>query len=281
MEDIKTIGRFLSSAFENKHYKHLFKDINACYIVDYENVHQQGLSGIQYLPKHSVVCVFYSQITDTIPIETARVAVNGKCKLLFFKVEAGQKNSLDFQLVTFLGYLIAKHQSLNIRIPYYIITKDTGFQNTAKFWLQLGFQIHIQNKIIIPDEAEQAEPKPTNTSATVSKTVISTFSAQEVTEEKSVQKQEKPLPKTKIPSEFTPLSSFLKNKIKDKADQILQYAIDCTDKVEFRNRLVKDYGEKFAITWYKKIRKYLPYKNKKSSNNVLTKSFCGTGNIRV
>ena len=110
MEDIKTIGRFLSSAFENKHYKHLFKDINACYIVDYENVHQQGLSGIQYLPKHSVVCVFYSQITDTIPIETARVAVNGKCKLLFFKVEAGQKNSLDFQLVTFLGYLIAKHQ---------------------------------------------------------------------------------------------------------------------------------------------------------------------------
>ena len=76
---------------------------------------------------------------------------------------------------------------------------------------------------------------------------------------------------SKIPSEFTPLSSFLKNKIKDNADQILQYAIDCTDKVEFRNRLVKGYGEKFAITWYKKIKKYLPYKNKKSSNSVLAK----------
>ena len=271
MEDIKTISRFLSSAFENKHYKHLFENINVCYIVDYENVHQQGLSGIQYLPKHSVVCVFYSQITDTIPIETAKAAINGKCKLLFFQVESGQKNSLDFQLVTFLGYLIAKHQSLNIRIPYYIITKDTGFQNTAKFWLQLGIQIHIQNKIIMPDEAEQTESKPTITPAKVSKVAISTPSTQEATEEKSVQKQEKPLPKTKIPSEFTPLFSFLKNKIKDKADQILQYAIDCTDKVAFRNRLVKDYGEKFAITWYKKIRKYLPYKNKKSSNSVLTK----------
>ena len=34
MEEIKAITHFLSSAFENRHYKQLFKNIKACYLVD-------------------------------------------------------------------------------------------------------------------------------------------------------------------------------------------------------------------------------------------------------
>ena len=245
MEEIKAITHFLSSAFENRHYKQLFKNIKACYLVDYENVHQQGLSGMQYLPKHSVVCLFYTQSSDTISIETARISINGNAKILFFKVEAGQKNSLDFQLATFLGYLIAKHQSMNIRIPYYIISKDAGFHSIANFWHQLGIQLQIQNTIIPPEKTESS-PIPILTAQQPEEPIVTVSPSD-------------------IPMDFMPLSAFLKDNLQEESDHLLQLAMACDDKVIFRDMVIKAYGENFAVQWYKMIKKHLPYRNKKSA----------------
>jgi len=42
----------------------------------------------------------------------------------------GTKNSLDFQLVTYIGWLIAKHAD----VSYVIVTNDNGFKSVVTFW---------------------------------------------------------------------------------------------------------------------------------------------------
>lgn len=59
--------------------------------------------------------------------------------LRLIKVTAGGKNALDFQLSTYLGYLIAKTEEKNV--GYYIISKDQGFDFIVKFWNLHGVPI--------------------------------------------------------------------------------------------------------------------------------------------
>ena len=48
-----------------------------------------------------------------------------------FKVKVGTKNALDFQLTSYLGYLIGQY---GIETNYYIVSKDKGFEAVCDFW---------------------------------------------------------------------------------------------------------------------------------------------------
>ncbi len=88
------------------------------YLVDYENVHCDGLNGIAELSKHDSVVIFYSTSAYTIDIN---VLVNTKAKIKFVKAECGTANALDFQLVTFLCRNAKKSKK------YYVVSGDRGF----------------------------------------------------------------------------------------------------------------------------------------------------------
>lgn len=69
------------------------------YLVDFENVHNTGLEGIETLAPSDNVYIFYSKNASCIDIDKL---IGCKAKLIFMKVDVGVENALDFQLVAFL-----------------------------------------------------------------------------------------------------------------------------------------------------------------------------------
>ncbi len=102
------------------------------YLVDYENVKTSGLDGVANLSEGDIVCIFYSDNADNLTFGLHRRLNESQAEIICRKVEIGTKNALDFQLSTYLGYII--HENLEAPYDYYIVTKDKGFESLVKFW---------------------------------------------------------------------------------------------------------------------------------------------------
>ena len=100
------------------------------FLVDYENVSASGLDGLEKLTEEDVVYIFYTENADRLTFDAHRRLLESRAAVRYYKVESGTKNALDFQLVSFLGYLIRENGSS----AYYIISKDNGFDSVLHFW---------------------------------------------------------------------------------------------------------------------------------------------------
>lgn len=109
------------------------------YLVDYENVHADGLNGINNLGSQDHVIVFYSENADTMTFQLHNQINASKADITFIKIEAGTKNALDFQLVSYLGYMLHDNE----KDIYYIVTKDNGYQAVVKFWGKQNVRISL------------------------------------------------------------------------------------------------------------------------------------------
>ena len=102
----------------------------ATYLIDFENVRSDGLRGVNFLSQQDTVVIFYSNNADTLTFEAMDMIMSSKAQIRKFKIARGGKNALDFQLSSYLGFLI--HENLN---PYfYIISRDNGFHYVIDFW---------------------------------------------------------------------------------------------------------------------------------------------------
>ena len=97
------------------------------FLIDFENVHEKGLEGIGELSQNDAVHLFYTKNASKISLD---ILSEVKASLAFHKVNVG-KQSLDMQLVSYLGYLIG---TVGHEPEYIIISNDTGFGNTLSFW---------------------------------------------------------------------------------------------------------------------------------------------------
>ena len=102
----------------------------ATYLIDFENVKSEGIKGITQLDSNDSVVIFYSQNADTITFEAMDMIFSTKASVRKYKILRGGKNALDFQLSTYLGYLI--HEGSDSY--FYIISRDNGFQHVVEFW---------------------------------------------------------------------------------------------------------------------------------------------------
>ena len=105
------------------------------YLIDYENVHKEGLEGAEALSRSDRVIVFYSVKADSISIDTLNKC---KAKIEFIKAEVGTLNAMDFQLVGYLFYHMKKNRD------YYIITRDQGFRAILNMAKNLGMSVKIK-----------------------------------------------------------------------------------------------------------------------------------------
>lgn len=98
----------------------------AYYYVDYENVHSNGLLGIDLLSKGDKVFIFTGSSTDTIRFDALQQVISSPATVEILVVPVGNKDALDFQLVThlFLGYKPNR--------KYFIIAKDNGYDYSIK-----------------------------------------------------------------------------------------------------------------------------------------------------
>ncbi len=105
-------------------------DIETFYLIDYENVHGDGLSGCQDLGKTDHIVIFFTQNAKN--IDMSDISNHGSADLDMIEVPAG-KQSADMHIGSYLGYLAGKNGK-NCSIV--IVSKDTDFDNVIKFWKQ-------------------------------------------------------------------------------------------------------------------------------------------------
>ena len=102
------------------------------YLVDFENVTSEGLSGVGNLGEGDKVILFYSTKANKISLPIHVEMSKSPASFEYKEVLVGGKNALDYQLSTYLGYLIGQNEDAN----YYIVSKDRGYEYLSDFWKQ-------------------------------------------------------------------------------------------------------------------------------------------------
>ena len=106
----------------------------------------------------------YTEQSKTFSLEVVETIVRQKAKLESYKAGTGAKNALDFQLSSYLGYMIAKGEKTEDR--FYIVSKDTGFNRLVDFWVERGVTVkrivnleHNKKVLEMVSTLEQEKPK--------------------------------------------------------------------------------------------------------------------------
>ena len=142
---------------------------NRLYLVDYENVSDAGLVGVNQLSANDLVIIFYGSKVKSIAYESLIAITDSAANIEHMKAEKTAKNYLDFQLTTYLGYKLGQNSYSEI----YVISKDSGFDAVVDFWSQRGYSIKRQEAIVVTEKSakKQANNKASNkTSGTNNKT---------------------------------------------------------------------------------------------------------------
>jgi len=148
----------------------------AVYLIDYENVHDAGIVGIAKLTANDKVTIFCSANTKSLAMDTHISIVESKAKIEHIKTAKTAKNYLDFQLSTKLGYMIGKGE----KGPYYIISKDTGFDSVVDYWQANSITIKRQEQIE-PEKKTKAQ----NSKKTAAPAVTVVSAAPAITSDKN------------------------------------------------------------------------------------------------
>lgn len=100
------------------------------YLVDFENVRSGGLQGVENLGEDDKVVIFYSKNADAITFDVHNLLSKSDAEIETFRILRGGRNSLDFQLSTYLGYLVME----NCYKKIFIVSQDKGFLCATSFW---------------------------------------------------------------------------------------------------------------------------------------------------
>ena len=99
------------------------------YLVDYENVHESGLAGLNKLDANAEVYIFYSKNANKLSFDLHNKIIESKANVIIKKVEVNTKNDLDVQLSFFAGELVSKNPNCEINI----VSQDKGYDCLSDF----------------------------------------------------------------------------------------------------------------------------------------------------
>ena len=107
------------------------------FLIDYENVGVPGLAGLTKLDETDIIYLFYSENADRLTFGLHKRLSETKAEVNYLKISVGTKNALDFQLVSYLGYLM----HMNTEKTFYIVSKDKGFNCLPIFWQKKNIKV--------------------------------------------------------------------------------------------------------------------------------------------
>lgn len=108
------------------------------YLIDTENVSLRKLLENISPKKKDTVIFFYSGYCPSMPIELLNHMETEKVKTAYMEVFVGKQNALDFQLVSYLGYML---RFSGKRKEICIVSNDKAFECVERFWNAQGFTI--------------------------------------------------------------------------------------------------------------------------------------------
>ena len=127
------------------------------FLVDYENVNVAGLNGITSLTENDSVIIFYSENANTLTFGMHRRINESKAEIKFQKVEVKEKNALDFQLCTYLGYLIRDTMTEENLNNYFVVSNDKSYLSLIDYWKRFKIDLQVvsdlsEKKVTLPEE---------------------------------------------------------------------------------------------------------------------------------
>ena len=119
------------------------------YLVDIENV---GNSWIDYIVQKTDarVCLFFTVPCPSISYTNLAAVLNACSEVRCFQCDPGS-NAVDFQLVSYLGYLISSSADCN---NFVILSNDKGFDCVCSFWNRQGRRVERQSlrtQVLLPE----------------------------------------------------------------------------------------------------------------------------------
>lgn len=109
----------------------------AIYLIDFENVHSDGLKGIEKLERNDECYIFYSEHAGVLTFNMHKKITESRAKIYYVEAQVGMKNALDFQLVSYLGYMLREKP----KAAYCLISNDKAFELVSKFWQAKGVNV--------------------------------------------------------------------------------------------------------------------------------------------
>lgn len=190
------------------------------YLIDFENVHNDGITNIENMTKSDHVHIFSTQNATNIRQDI--FWLNGDIKSHLVPV---RKQSLDMHLVSFLGYLLGIHGK---DCSYWIISKDKDYDNIVKFWKGEGYP-NIYRK-------EKLPRKTTPTTKTANKATVTTKGKQAQTINSVISKRE-----AQVRSFFG--KSFKEKIYNECKEDIIDAIVSGKTKQQINNNLMKIYSD--------------------------------------
>ena len=191
------------------------------FLVDYENVNVAGLDGVSNLTENDTVIIFYSINADTLTFGMHRRINESKATFKFQKILLKEKNALDFQLCSYLGFLIRDTMiDETVENNYFIVSNDKGYSILPDYWKKFGVNLKI----------------------------VSNLSKNEITQNK--------IKITQPANNSTNLETALNQLIKNKNDvpEILKMIKDSKTNKDVHNNLVKIFGSQKGVEIYRSIK---------------------------
>ncbi|MBQ9635491.1 MAG: hypothetical protein IJV12_04665 [Acidaminococcaceae bacterium] len=227
------------------------------YLVDYENVHEDGLVGAESLGKNDYVHIFTSKNAPNISIKI--LSYFNSTNLQFHEVPAS-KQSVDMNIVSFLGYLIGKNDTSKIK--YVVISKDTDYDNVLSFWRKFA-TINILKREKIKEESSSVSKEINkNAEENIQKELVTDFPANhlEITNDVSAISISSKNPKTQINCEVQKILSkagFKNNIISGTASLVTKNYNQKNAKQVIYRSLIAKYVLEEGLKIYNQIKKLL------------------------
>lgn len=118
------------------------------FLIDYENVHNSGMRGSEYLLPTNHVIVFYGPASPTMERRHLDNIKNSGCGFEVCELLEKRKNGLDFYIATKVGELFGAEQCKNA----VVISGDTGFKALRDYWQERSGTKH---RVILSESIEQ------------------------------------------------------------------------------------------------------------------------------
>ncbi len=99
------------------------------YLIDTENVRTVWTLLLDRMTENDKIFVFYTMNSGNVSYEDLNGVISSGKNVQLIQCHTG-KNGLDFQLVSYLGYLIKGNENAD----YCIISDDSGYDAVIKFW---------------------------------------------------------------------------------------------------------------------------------------------------
>ncbi len=165
------------------------------YLIDFENVHEEGFASLGRLGDRDAVYCFFTK--NVAKISMAALAGMRSGQLHFIEAESG-KQSLDLALVSYLGYLIGTVPNEQC---YEIVSNDNGFSKAADFWNKHrpGIRVRVRKTVDQAKLAAAAELKPARKgrASKSAKAVTAAAAAPSVETKPAAETKENPAPEVK------------------------------------------------------------------------------------